>query len=163
MCLTKDAVKEILSDDIGFSSREENKRLSVASVDVMKHVFSQYAFLGSDLILEANFHKAEIDDLKRLSGLHGFTLFLLFLQGETDELFARFTNRIRNEGRHPAHCTDDITDRDGFEKYLLANRKELSGFIRGKDALPNVCRIRAHGSNYDEVFRAAVRTVAGAR
>ena len=59
LCFTKDVLKEILSDDIGFSNRQENKNLSIASVNVMKHIFEQYAFLQKDLILEANFHKDE--------------------------------------------------------------------------------------------------------
>ena len=39
----KDAVKEVLSDRIGFHTREENKALSYAAVDMMCHIFSQAA------------------------------------------------------------------------------------------------------------------------
>ena len=56
LSFTKDVLKEVLSDVIGFSNRQENKKLSIASVDIMKHIFTQYAFLEQDLILEANFH-----------------------------------------------------------------------------------------------------------
>ena len=34
---TKDVLKEILSDTVGFSNRQENKKLSIASVSIMKH------------------------------------------------------------------------------------------------------------------------------
>jgi adenylylsulfate kinase-like enzyme len=48
LCFTKDVLKEILSDDIGFSNRQENKKLSIASISVMNHIFYQYAFLKQD-------------------------------------------------------------------------------------------------------------------
>ena len=68
LSFTKDVLKEVLSDVIGFSNRQENKKLSIASVDIMKHIFTQYAFLEQDLILEANFHKEEIENYVRKSG-----------------------------------------------------------------------------------------------
>ena len=40
----KDTIKEVLADRIGFHNREENKALSNAAIDIMRHVFSQIAF-----------------------------------------------------------------------------------------------------------------------
>lgn len=163
LCFTKDVLKEILSDDIGFSSRQENKRLSVASVDVMKHIFSQYAFLRRDLILEANFHKPEITAIRSLALAQGYKIVLVFLRGEVDELFDRFTNRIQNENRHPTHCTSDIMDRAGFQKYLLDNRQELSEFTADSactDML--VASLQVKNGNYDEVFLAALNVISSA-
>ena len=67
LSFTKDVLKEVLSDVIGFTNRQENKKLSIASVDIMKHIFTQYAFLEQDLILEANFHKVEILQIQDLA------------------------------------------------------------------------------------------------
>ena len=148
---TKDVLKEVLSDVIGFSNRQENKKLSIASVDIMKHIFSQYAFLKQDLILEANFHKEEIEILQNLANQHGYKVIILYLQGEADYLFERFTNRIKNENRHPTHCTSDITSKENFTKYLLSNREELKDF--------DYKLIKIQGENYSEVFENAVKII----
>ena len=160
LCFTKDVLKEILSDDIGFSCRQENKNLSIASVDIMKHIFCQYAFLEQDLILEANFHKPEIIALKTLAKQLNYKIFLFFLQGETNQLFQKFTSRIKEQGRHPTHCTDDIIEPVGFEKYLLANRKELSQFLQEKQNPDfSVTTIKVKDDNYDSVFSQVLKAI----
>ena len=53
--LQKDRLKEVLGDEIGFRDRAENKRLSLATVALMTHVFSALTVSGVPLILEANF------------------------------------------------------------------------------------------------------------
>jgi predicted kinase len=151
LCFTKDVLKEILSDDIGFSNRQENKKLSIASISVMNHIFYQYAFLKQDLILEANFHKEEIEILQNLANQHGYKVIILYLQGEADYLFERFTNRIKNENRHPTHCTSDIIEKENFTKYLLSNREELKDF--------DYKLIKIQGENYSEVFENAVKII----
>ena len=148
---TKDVLKEVLSDVIGFSNRQENKKLSIASVDIMKHIFTQYAFLEQDLILEANFHKEEIIQLQDLAKQNGYEVLILYLQGEADYLFERFTNRIKNENRHPTHCTSDIIEKENFTKYLNSNREELKDF--------DYKLIKIQGENYSEVFENAVKFI----
>ena len=148
---TKDVLKEVLSDVIGFSNRQENKKLSIASVDIMKHIFTQYAFLEQDLILEANFHIEEIEVLQNLAKQNDYKIIILYLQGEIDMLFERFTNRIKNENRHPTHCTSDIIEKENFTKYLLVNREELKDF--------DYKLIKIQGENYSEVFENAVKII----
>ena len=148
---TKDVLKEILSDVIGFSNRQENKKLSIASISVMNHIFNQYAFLKQDLILEANFHKEEIEVLQNLAKQNDYKIIILYFQGEIDMLFERFTNRIKNENRHPTHCTSDIIEKENFTKYLLSNREELKDF--------DYKLIKIQGENYSEVFENAVKFI----
>ena len=148
---TKDVLKEILSDTVGFSSRQENKKLSIASVNVMNHIFNQYAFLKQDLILEANFHKDEIETLQNLANQNNYKVIILYLQGNPDTLFERFSNRIKNENRHPTHCTSDIIDKANFTKYLLSNRKELESF--------DFHTIKIEKDNYEEVFNTSLQVI----
>ena len=148
---TKDILKEILSDTVGFSNRQENKKLSIASVDIMNHIFSQYAFLKQDLILEANFHKDEIETLQNLANQNNYKVTILYLQGNPDTLFERFSNRIKNENRHPTHCTSDIIDKENFTKYLLSNRKELESF--------DFHTIKIEKDNYEEVFNTSLQVI----
>lgn len=149
---TKDVLKEILSDDIGFSNRQENKKLSIASINIINHIFNQYAFLKQDLILEANFHKEEIEVLQNLANKNNYNIVILYLQGDINMLFERFTNRIENENRHPTHCTSDITSKENFTKYLENNRKELSCF--------NYHPIKVEKDNYEQVFNLSLQVIA---
>lgn len=148
---TKDVLKEILSDNIGFSNRQENKKLSIASINVMNHIFNQYAFLKQDLILEANFHKEEIEVLQNLANKNAYQIIILYLQGEIDMLFERFTNRIKNENRHPTHCTSDITSKENFTKYIENNREELACF--------DYHAIKVEKDNYEQVFNSSLQVI----
>ena len=56
----KDSIKEVLGDKIGFSNREENKKLSNASIELMFLIFSEFSKLSKNLILEANFYTTEL-------------------------------------------------------------------------------------------------------
>ena len=53
---SKDSIKEVLGDTIGFTNREENLKLSKATMELMAFLFSEFGKLNKDLILEANFH-----------------------------------------------------------------------------------------------------------
>ena len=68
----KDSIKEVLGDTIGFSNREENKKLSNATMELMFFLFSEFGKLNKNLILESNFHTEELEMLKKLGlGLGG--------------------------------------------------------------------------------------------
>ena len=77
----KDSIKEVLGDTIGFSNREENKKLSSASMELMFFIFSEFASLEKDLILESNFHKSELEKLHKIAeDMVMMCLQLLFLE-----------------------------------------------------------------------------------
>ena len=67
VALCKDCLKEVLGDTIGFSNRLENKKLSVATVELMVFMFSEFSKLGKDLILEANFHEEELEKFHQIA------------------------------------------------------------------------------------------------
>ena len=62
--LTKDALKEIACDIIGYQSRQENRLLSVTATQDMIYFFKQCALVNNDLILEANFRTDELLEIK---------------------------------------------------------------------------------------------------
>ena len=62
---SKDTIKEVLGDTIGFSDRQENLKLSGATMELMIFLFSEFGKLGKDLILESNFHAPDVfEDFK---------------------------------------------------------------------------------------------------
>ncbi len=97
----KDTIKEILGDNIGFRDREENRKLSNAAVQLMAHLFWQIAQTGSDLILEANFHGSELEQLHELANRMQYRVLTLVLRGEAEILYGRYLHRMRAENRHP--------------------------------------------------------------
>lgn len=112
----KDTIKEILGDSIGFHNREENKRLSKCTMDIMFHIFSRLAQTGSSLILEANFHQTELEKLHRLAEENTYKVLTLVLQGDKEALYQRYLYRMKEENRHPVHLSTTLDVREDFFK-----------------------------------------------
>jgi len=51
----KDSIKEVLGDTIGFTNREDNLKLSKATLELMLFHFSEIAKIGNNMILDSNF------------------------------------------------------------------------------------------------------------
>ncbi len=123
--LFKDKVKELLADRIGFADREENRRLSLAAVELMTHCFEAMAVSGGDLILEANFKEDELRKISELTKKYSYKTLTLIMRADMDIIYKRFVGRIENENRHPAH----ISGFDGYESlkhYIDIGRKQAA-------------------------------------
>ena len=129
-CLIKDDMKEIACDYIGFSNREENRKISAASVAEMIYCFNQMALVDNDIILEANFRQEEIDQILSIAEENGYTVYPFELEGNIDLLYDRFLKRLPD--RHPAHKTQHLEE--SKEKFMdviyeFRNNIEKYGFI----------------------------------
>ncbi len=120
----KDSIKEILGDTIGFSNREENLKLSNAAVGVMQLAFSVFAGLDKNLILEANFHREEVEKLYETASAHNYEVLILVLRGDLQILHKRYLNRIYYENRHPVHLSTTCDIFEDFKEYIEAARAE---------------------------------------
>lgn len=123
--LSKDSIKEILGDTIGFSSREENLKLSHAAVELMTFFFSQMADLEKDLILESNFHTSELERLHTLAREAGYEVLTLVIRGNTEIMYKRYMNRMNNENRHPVHLSTTLDVYEDFKKCAEQTQKEV--------------------------------------
>ena len=112
--LTKDSLKEIACDVIGYSSREENRRLSIVATEDMIYFFKQSALVGAPLILEANFRKAEVERIKQIADENHYNVVLLKLTGNPRLLYQRFLDRLAN--RHIAHRSLNLDY--SFERFV---------------------------------------------
>ena len=117
--LNKDNIKEILSDIFGFSSREENLRLSKATYSMMRYFLVEVMKSEKDIILEANFHQDEIIDLESLIDEYHYDSLFLVLSGNTDTLFERFNKRA-SDNRHKCHLSGPTTP-ESFKEYIDIN------------------------------------------
>lgn len=120
----KDALKEVLGDRIGFQNREENKRLSHAATDLMCHIFSRVAIAGGSLILEANFHEAELEKIHAIARKNRYGVLTLVLRGDAGVLYDRYVHRMNEEGRHPVHLSTTAHVREDFFKIAEWIRRE---------------------------------------
>lgn len=120
----KDTIKEVLGDTIGFTNREENLKLSKATMELMLFSFAEFAKLGKNLILEANFHKEDLERLHEIAFAHNYEVMILILRGDVNLLHKRYLNRIYNENRHPVHLSTTFEIFDDFKKYIETARNE---------------------------------------
>ena len=120
----KDSIKEVLGDTIGFSNREENKKLSNASVELMLFIFSEFAKLNKNLILEANFHAEELEKLHKSANENNYEVLTIVLRGNVDVLYQRYLNRMHNENRHAVHLSTTLDIFDDFKRYMEDLRAE---------------------------------------
>ena len=120
--INKDPLKEILCDTIGFDGREQNLKLSVAATSVMCYLFSEFAKLGRDIILEANFHAQELVRLNETAKENGYSVLTLVFRGDIGILHERYMNRIRCEHRHPGHLSTALDELEDFRQYIESAR-----------------------------------------
>lgn len=136
----KDSIKEVLGDTIGFSNRKENRRLSNASMELMYFIFSEFAKLGKNLILESNFHTGELEKLHKIASENNYEVLTLVLCGDVEILHKRYLNRMQNENRHPVHLSTTI---DIFEEF-----KKCTEHLRSERIPGNTVHINADDFTY---------------
>lgn len=120
----KDKIKEVLGDVIGFTNREDNLKLSDAAVQLMIRTFEEFAKLEKPLILEANFHRGELQQLQDIAGKYDYEVMTLVLQADLHILHERYMHRMKFENRHPVHMSARQDRFEDFKAYVESARKE---------------------------------------
>ena len=138
----KDVIKEILGDSIGFHNREENKKLSDATIEIMCHIFSKIVVTGNSLILEANFHEAELKTLHSIAEENQYDVLTIVLRGDTDVLYLRYIHRMNEENRHPVHLTTTLDIKEDFVR--------TAEWIRNENVIGDTLPIEATDFSYQE-------------
>lgn len=127
LVVNKDRLKEILGDSIFVANREENKKLSVISFNLMKYFIEKNE---SVLVLESNFKDYEMKEIDILTQKLNYSVLSLRLSGDNTVLHQRFQKRL-NENRHYVHKSQDFTNIEDFIKVLeeLRNVKYIGKVI----------------------------------
>lgn len=93
-------------------------------------IFSEFATLEKDLILESNFHKSELEKLHKIATDNGYAVLTIALFGDVEVLHERYLNRMTNENRHPVHLSTTIDKFEDFKKYSdYMKRIEIPGEV----------------------------------
>lgn len=148
--ITKDALKEIACDIIGYSSREENRELSIVATTDMIYFFKQCALVKQDLILEANFHTDELNEIQNIAEENNYQVVLLVLTGDTPLLYQRFLDRLPN--RHIAHRSIHLEE--SYEKF-----REYIENLRDQDFVFTPNYIDMSNLDEDEVVEEALQII----
>ena len=128
LCFKKDIIKECLADQIGFSSREENLKLSHMAMDIMFGTSEVAMRCEQGLILEANFHSSDLKRLQNLVEKYQCHVTFIYLTADLDTLYRRFMSRVST--RHKAHLSMGLHhDFQAFSNYVISSREDIKEWI----------------------------------
>ena len=82
--LSKDSIKEVLFDDLGFHSRAEKVQLGTAAMHILYDAAAQLMKAGKPFILENNFEDASIPGIMALLETHHYTAVTVRLTGDPE-------------------------------------------------------------------------------
>lgn len=105
--ISKDTIKELLFDHVGFQSREEKVKLGIASMEIMYYVAGQLMRTGQPFILENNFEYSSKHGLKTLLEKYRYSVLTITLTGDYKTIYNRFLEREVSPDRHRGHVMND--------------------------------------------------------
>ena len=105
--ISKDTVKELLFDNVGFHSREEKVNLGIASMEIMYYVARQLMKTGQPFILENNFEYSSESGMKNLLENYPYPVLTITLTGDYRVIYRRFLERESSPDRHRGHVVND--------------------------------------------------------
>lgn len=114
--ISKDNIKEILFDTIGFSSREEKIHLDDAATLSMLYCAECFMKHNKVFIMESNFDKKSKPQLVELINQYNYKSITVSLTGEYTTIYKRLILRNKSSERHPGHIVNDYYPREVVEK-----------------------------------------------
>lgn len=128
LCLKKDIIKEGLADQIGFSTREENLKLSHSAMEIMFGTSEVAMTCEEGLILEANFHSPDLKRLQNLIEKFHYRAIFICLTADLEVLYSRFLSRVPT--RHRAHLSMGLHhDFFAFSRYVISSREDIKEWV----------------------------------
>lgn len=131
--ISKDAIKELLFDNIGFHSRAEKVNLGIASMDIMYYTAGQLMKAGQPFILENNFEYSSEQEIKNLLEKYQYTALTITLTGDYKAIYQRFLERESSPYRHRGHVVNDCypEKKENNPKTLKAKTISYENFVHG--------------------------------
>lgn len=105
--ISKDCIKEILFEDVGFQSREEKVKLGVASMNIMYAMAEESMKLGHPIILENNFETSSKPRLEKIIKIYDYQIINIRFEGDISAIYDRFVRRDLSDERHFGHVTNE--------------------------------------------------------
>lgn len=134
--ISKDRLKELMYDTIGFRSREEKVRLGTAAMEIMYDMAERLMKCGLPFILENNFENASKEGLMTLLGKYACPALTITLTGDYERIWQRFVERNHSPERHRGHVVNDCypETEPGGKVPVLSYEDFVNGIVaRGMD------------------------------
>lgn len=122
--ISKDQIKEILYDTVGFRSRAEKVALGNAALEVMYDMAARMMACNQLFILENNFESHSVPGLVKILEDHHYRAVTVRLTGDYEKIYQRFLERDRSGKRHRGHVVNDCYPENSIKKGQL--QTELS-------------------------------------
>lgn len=131
--ISKDTVKELLFDNVGFQSRAEKVKLGIASMEIMYYIAGQLMKAGQPFILENNFEYSSEYGIKNLLENYQYSALIITLTGDYKVIYQRFLERENSPDRHRGHVVNDCypEKKEDNLKTLKAKTISYENFVRG--------------------------------
>lgn len=131
--ISKDTIKELLFDNVGFQSRAEKVKLGIASMEIMYYVAGQLMKAGQAFILENNFEYSSEQGMKSLLEKYQYSVLTITLTGDYKVIYQRFLERENSPDRHRGHVVNDCyPEKKGNNmKTLKAKTVSYENFVCG--------------------------------
>ena len=131
--ISKDTIKELLFDNVGFQSRAEKVNLGIASMEIMYYVAGQLMKTGQPFILENNFEYSSEYGIKNLMEKYQYSALTITLTGDYNVIYRRFLERQRSHDSHRGHVVNDCypEKEENTLKALKAKTISYENFVRG--------------------------------
>jgi predicted kinase len=115
--ISKDGIKEVLFDTLGYADRDWSRRLGLSSYALLYHFVELEVAAGCSLIVESNFDAPTAARIfEALRAKYPFRVVQVLCRTEPQVLFERFKSRAQSTERHPGHV--EMQNLDEFRAAL---------------------------------------------
>ena len=131
--ISKDAIKELLFDNVGFQSRAEKVKLGVASMEIMYYAAGQLMKAGQPFILENNFEYSSKQGIQTFLEKYQYSALTITLTGDYKVIYKRFLERENSPDRHRGHIVNDCYPerKEDNQETLKSKTITYENFVRG--------------------------------
>lgn len=104
--ISKDSIKEILFDTVGFKCRSEKVALGVGAMEIMYYCAEQLMQTGAPFVLENNFENSSKEGLEKILVKYQYTPITVVMTGDYRVIYERFLERNQSPERHRGHVVN---------------------------------------------------------
>ncbi|MCI8783195.1 MAG: AAA family ATPase [Dorea sp.] len=130
---SKDTVKELLYDHVGFHSRKEKVNLGIAGMEMIYYAAKQLMKVGQPFILENNFEHISKAGITALLEEYRYPALTVTLTGDYMAVHQRFLERNISPARHKGHVLNDCypEEREHSLEELKAASLSFEDYLQG--------------------------------
>jgi adenylate kinase family enzyme len=128
--ISRDTIKERLYETLGVVDNKEDKKLGVASYEILYSICKSLLEADTSFIVESNFKPSFSNErFMKMKSMYNFFPIQIHCEADVNILYERFKQRFESGERHPGH-DDDISYE--YFKDTLFNSQHMALDIGGR-------------------------------